>query len=142
MRKIELLRKCIFNELPPTPMTQWVWEDISDKAADCAESGRMAHIISAVYNYTTEIQQYGCISGIVSSLIYYRDTNDFFDIFKDEIIEKLDEIGYFENAPDTLHDFLVDEVRVKNNLAWAAFEITAAEIQNYICEKFISVDDE
>ena len=36
-----------------------------------------------------ELQQYGCISGMIGELIYYDDTEKFFDNYKEEILEML-----------------------------------------------------
>ena len=43
-------------------------------------------------SYLTDIVRYGCASGIVGPLIYYRDTRAFFDKHYDEI-EELRELG-------------------------------------------------
>ena len=36
-----------------------------------------------------DLQQYGCISGMINELIYYDDTTKFFDKYKEEINELL-----------------------------------------------------
>jgi len=85
--------------------------------------------------YTTflnDLTKHGCISGMVSSLIYYEDTNAFYDQFESEIWEMLEEsaqdqginilelIGHFKGA-----DNVEDMSTFKNLLAWYACEETA-----------------
>ena len=36
-----------------------------------------------------DLQRYGCVSGMITDLIYYDDTNKFYDIYKDDINELL-----------------------------------------------------
>jgi hypothetical protein len=43
-----------------------------------------------------ELQQYGCISGMVTKLIYYKDTHEFYEKYYDEIEELRQE--YLENG--------------------------------------------
>lgn len=67
-----------------------------------------------IINYLKDVINYGCVSGIVSSLIYYTDTEKFFDDFSNEILELLDvkkeEYGLYEGQFN------------KNNLSWFAYE--------------------
>ena len=73
-------------------------------------------ILSTVENIVT----YGCQSGIVASLVYYKDTEAFFNRHVDEIFELI------EDAKQTMDMNYIEFSR--NNLAWFAFEITAQEI--------------
>lgn len=56
------------------------------------------YVISDIYNsdepegYLKDILNHGCQSGVVSQLIYYKDTKDFFVKFIDEIDEIKDEL--------------------------------------------------
>lgn len=95
-------------------------------------------------NYTTkELKDYirdivncGCVSGCVSSLIYYSDTVRFFNCYKEEIIKLFKELiyntdnlyednkGLYTKIYDTTiyenqKKFTIEE---KNNLAWFAYE--------------------
>lgn len=36
-----------------------------------------------------DLQRYGCVSGMITDLIYYDDTNKFYDNYKDDINELL-----------------------------------------------------
>jgi len=85
-----------------------------------------------------EVTKHGCVSGCVSSLIYYEDTVKFHDKHKEEIWERLyDE--YKDFGCDSVIDYIaslngskdvqsLDEF--KNLLAWYAVESVANEILN------------
>ena len=69
-----------------------------------------------------DIFTYGCVSGAVSALITYNDTEKFFDNHSNEI---------FELAEDMRQEGMIDMNNFelsKNNLAWFAFETIAQEI--------------
>lgn len=70
-------------------------------------------------DFFEELTQYGCISGMVSSLIYYCDTHAFYEEHYDEIEELRSE--YEDNFGEPLK--IKDDL--KNFLAWFAFEETA-----------------
>lgn len=76
----------------------------------------------------------GCESGIVGSLIYYKDTLTFYKKHKTEIHELLSEIldstGY--DSPSLLfgdkwdkHDIFANDAQNENLLSWFGFEETA-----------------
>lgn len=67
-----------------------------------------------ILNYLKDVINYGCVSGIVSSLIYYTDTEKFFDDFSNEILELLDVKK--EKCESYESQFS------KNNLSWFAYE--------------------
>lgn len=70
--------------------------------------------------YFKDVLQYGCASGIVTELIYYYQTEEFFDRHVDEILEIYDTIlgqGIKLNM----------EIN-RNNLSWLAFEETIRSI--------------
>ena len=69
-----------------------------------------------------DILTYGCVSGAVSTLITYSDTEKFFDRHSNEI---------FELVEDMKQEGLIDMNNFelsKNNLAWFAFETIVQEI--------------
>lgn len=73
----------------------------------------------------------GCVSGIVSELIYYADTNAFYDKFVNELWEIASE---FDSEPlrffSTLNgaDDVSDDTQFKNLVAWWGFETAAYNI--------------
>ena len=92
-----------------------VAEIIIDEAGENNEE-----IIAYLENVTT----YGCVNGTVSSLIYYSDTEAFFDRHSEEI---------FELIEDMAEEGIIDKKQIelsKNNLAWTAFELIAWEIRD------------
>jgi hypothetical protein len=85
-----------------------------------------------------ELQQYGCVSGMVSDLIYYEDTLKFFNEHKEEInnmlAEMIQETGIsgvelFNGKWDN-DDPLCLEQNNQNLLAWFGFEETANKYYN------------
>ena len=83
-----------------------------------------------------EIVKHGCVSGCVSSLIYYEDTVLFHDKFEEEIWEMLydehEEFG-FKSIPEYIASFNGSKevgslMQFKNLLAWYAVENVARQI--------------
>lgn len=92
-----------------------------------------------IENYMKDVLQHGCVSGMVSELIYYRDTLDFFKKYRKDIVsllnESLDQTGY--TSPAELFgekwdndDPLAEEENNINLLSWFAFEETVYRIAN------------
>ena len=69
-----------------------------------------------------DLQKYGCVSGMVTSLIYYSDTHSFFDKYYDEINELRTEFEESTGQPLSI------ESDLKNYLAWFAFEEVARQM--------------
>lgn len=76
--------------------------------------------IKAFFN---DLRQGGCVSGMVSSLIYYKDTHNFYDTFYYEI-ENL-RIEYEESIGEPVK---IDNNDLKNQLAWYSFQETAYKL--------------
>lgn len=90
-----------------------------------------------------DLQKYGCISGMIGSLIYYDDTNKFYDENKEEINEILADVingtglsmeELFGDKFDK-DDPLVIDYSNKNLLAWFGFEETSNRLYDEIVEK-------
>ncbi len=70
---------------------------------------------------------HGCITGIVSSLIYYTDTVAFFKKYKNEIREILKELAT-DCGSDYVYnnilegDIFIEDVFTQNKLAWLGYE--------------------
>ncbi len=75
-----------------------------------------------IEDFFSDLQQYGCISGMISPLIYYTDTHQFFDDFYDEIEQLRQE------TEDSLGKPIKITGDLKNTLAWFAFEETAYQL--------------
>lgn len=90
--------------------------------------------------YDTEdlenIAEHGCISGCASGLIYYSDTVAFYDLFCDELHEKLGEwIKETGDVPRFITEQLDYATGFKNAMVWFVAEQYANEIlQTKQCE--------
>ncbi len=78
----------------------------------------------------SELSRHGCISGIISELIYTQDCVRFYDRFEASILEIVDE--FLESTGETFGEFInhlrpevFDLVSLKTTLAWFAVEETA-----------------
>lgn len=87
---------------------------------DILDNGESDEEIS---NYINNVLTYGCQSGCVSSLLYYSDTNKFFNNYSDEILSILDDLNDAGGIP-----FEIDA----NNLAWLGYEHTMSIIATEI----------
>ncbi|MEQ9263564.1 MAG: hypothetical protein RLP14_10420 [Owenweeksia sp.] len=75
-----------------------------------------------VIHFFKDLLQYGCISGMVSSLIYYIDTHDFYDRHYDQIERLRHSLENETGIP--LHP----QGDLKNWYAWMGFEETARQM--------------
>ena len=75
-------------------------------------------------DYFTQIIEYGCASGIVTELIYYYQTEDFFKEHMEDIFDLYNELK------EELGE--IDMELSANNLAWLGFEETIRQIANDI----------
>jgi len=96
--------KAIFEEVPASIRTA-----VAEEALDHDEPAL----------FFSDLQSHGCISGLVGSLIYYTDTQAFYDEHYSEI-EQLR-----EDWEDDTGEPLKINGDLKNFLAWFAFEQTA-----------------
>lgn len=77
---------------------------------------------NSIKEFFKDLLQHGCISGMVSSLIYYYDTESFFDTHYDEILCLKTEFEEATGQPMQI------PYQLKNHLAWFGFEQTAFQI--------------
>jgi hypothetical protein len=101
----------------------------------------MQTIKEAVYEWLEDsedpkrsLEQYGCGSGVVGSLVYYTDTIKFYEDYRREISELLQNL--IESTGSPVHELfgdkwdsddpLANECNNQNLLAWFAFEETAS----------------
>jgi len=97
-----------------------------------------------------DLQRYGCVSGMIGDLIYYDDTNKFFDDYKEEINDLLSEVldgtglsmeELFGDKYDK-EDPLIIDYSNKNLLAWFGFEETSNRIYENLVELLKNKDTE
>lgn len=75
-----------------------------------------------VETFFLDLQNSGCVSWMISSLIYYHETHEFFDKHYDEI----EDMRY--EYEESIGEKLSIEWDLKNFLAWFAFEEAAYQI--------------
>ena len=102
----------------------------SDAASLRAAVAREALDYDDPTSFFRDLLSHGCISGMVSSLIYYSDTHEFFDRHYDAIETLRTEYEEQCGQPLTF------EGDLKNALAWFAFEQTAHSLS---CELGINL---
>ena len=80
------------------------------------------HEDEGLESFISNILNYGCVSGIVSELIYYYQTEEFFNIFKDEINDLAHSLSedIYGNPFELYHN--LNGGCSKNSLSWFAFE--------------------
>lgn len=94
------------------------------------ENALIRHVISDILDkenvvqYMEDVLHHGCISDVVSGLIYYRDTHEFYDNYYDEIEEL--RINLLDQGIDVLNGLNKNDL--KNHMAWIAYEETVRQI--------------
>ena len=106
---LEKLRDMMENTVEGT-LLHSVGTDLIDSVSDSEE----------LEGHIKDILQHGCVSGIVSSQIYYKDTQNFFDKHQDQIFDM------YNDLKSEFGDFM-KEVN-SNNLSWLAYEETTRNI--------------
>ena len=76
-----------------------------------------------IKDYISDVLQYGCQSGIVTSLIYTKDTKNFVKTYLNECLEILDNVIQEIGKPS----FTIDS----NSIAWLSYEET---LKNLVME--------
>ena len=106
-----------------------------------------AYTTSDLKDHMEEIVEFGCSGGNVMSLIYYSETERFFNCYRKEIINLFREFIYYnteilheddQGVYAIIYDTVIYEdqkrftTEEKNNLAWFAYEETVRRItQDY-----------
>ena len=105
--------------------------------------------IEDLYRSMEDLQQHGCQSGMISHLIYYSDTVEFYENFKEEINQMLSELiegtglslqelfgdKYDKEDPLNINDYN------KNLFAWYGFEETSSKLYEEMQEKRYNIND-
>jgi hypothetical protein len=82
-----------------------------------------------------EVAEHGCGDGLIPSLIYYHDTNKFYDEHEEWIWQQLDQHANDQGVTITkfisqLRGHVGSMTQLKNLLAWWAAETAARYIMN------------
>lgn len=75
-----------------------------------------------IAHFFRDLARWGCVSGMVSSLVWYSDTHRFFDTHYYEVM------GIIEDLADMGCEIKLKGEDLKNKLAWLAFEEVAWEM--------------
>ena len=100
---------------------------------------------SELKNYITDIVEFGCSGGTVTSLIYYSDTVRFFNNYRGEILDLFKNFIYdtdnlYENSKGLytkIYDSIIYEsqkkftMEEKNSLTWFVYENIVYRIAEY-----------
>lgn len=105
-----------------------------------------------VVTFMNDVTTYGCISGCVSGMIYYRETVAFFDEFSEYIYDMLLDFGMEKNLnmmgeielaenDEEYADMIDIDVDIeKNRLAWIGYELIVCDLLETIeCEGLLAV---
>ena len=84
----------------------------------------------------SDVTWHGCSGGTISELIYYADTSAFYDKYKEEIFERLNNMAQDMDCESILHLIVTfngakevgSHLQLKNLLAWWAAEDVCREI--------------
>jgi hypothetical protein len=77
-------------------------------------------------NYLKYVLEHGCVSGMVSKLVYYNQTKQFYVDYMDEIDEILQDIE------DEIGEPLKKTFPIYNWMAWFGYEETARKVAEKI----------
>lgn len=96
--------------------------------------------LGAIKSYLEDVLNHGCVSGIVSKLIYYDDTIKFYNYYEEEIENLVNEFKEEKNYKKRA-DFIASLngnsesiTQEKNLLSWFAYEETARKILDILEE--------
>jgi hypothetical protein len=84
--------------------------------------------------FIKDLLKYGCVTGMVGTLIYYTDTAKFYNKYKSEIWEFVSEYAdcVGETPLEVINNFNLskpnDATTFENNLAWYGFEEAIRQI--------------
>ena len=113
-------------------MYNYNYENLKSEVMEILESMAVDSNLETIIN---EVLEHGCVSGIVTSLIYYYQTEEFFDRHKNVINELAHELSeeIYGNPFEIYHN--LNGGCSKNNMAWFGFEemtrIIASELEIY-----------
>ena len=114
--------------------TNKLYKKVVDEILEDAENYK-GKLKDRIITRCNEIVEHGCISGTVPSLIYYTDTNNFYNEYYDEIyelIEKLEDEGLepLEVLKQNLTEaqIILNDDIAKNQIAWLVYEEIANEL--------------
>lgn len=104
---------------------------LEEALADIVRANVDEHTGDGFRSYQRDAE-HGCETGVVSGLIYYSETTEFYDANEDEILGSLDEYGY--DYANESHDL----VSLRNARVWFVADCLIPSI----CEELADEADE
>lgn len=80
----------------------------------------------SIKDFFNDLLTHGCVSGMIGRLVFYNQTERFFDEHYHEIMELKEDFEESTGQPMKI------PYHLKNHLAWFGFEQTACELANKI----------
>lgn len=84
-----------------------------------------------INSFFIDLSSHGCVSGMISHLIYYKDTHEYYNTHADDIESLLEEMK--ENAgAESVAAMVTSGGDLRNTLAWFGFEEAARKVAGLI----------
>lgn len=133
---MDFLKNAIMRDLGTCEGKRWGINDLFEDFHGNYKYSGMTDEVKKLYGRCKEITYHGCISGTVSSMIYYDDTVRFYDHFIADINDYFDGVGY-DWIDETMKasDFIKSERAAKNNIAWAFYEEVIYKVSEWLEDK-------
>ena len=139
---MDFLKNAIIKEMGTCNGKKWVINDLFEDFHSNYKYNGMTDEVKKLYGRCKKITYHGCISGTVSSMIYYDDTVKFYDNFIDDINDYLEEVGYeWIDEAMKASDFIKCEKTAKNQIAWAFYEEVIYEVSEWLEDKLGAYED-
>lgn len=135
-KRIDFLKNAIIKDLGTCEGKRWVINDLFEDFHGNYKYSGMTEKVKKLHGRCKEITYHGCISGTVSSMIWYDDTVRFYDHFIDDINDYFEGVGY-DWIDETMKasDFIKSEKAAKNQIAWAFYEEVVYEVSEWLEDK-------
>ena len=105
------------------PNSEQINNSLQQAVFEMIESSLEGYSKAERESWLQDLAEHGCVSGMVSQLIYYHQTESFFDQHADEILELAHLLDFNINIVE------VGLTQFKNNMAWFTFEVLAANYE-------------
>ena len=134
---MNFLKNAILAEIGNDDMIEWIISDLIEDSENYLDTDAMKNKIIALYKKCDDVINHGCGSGCVPSLVYYSDTNKFYEKFNDEIYNYFDAAGW-EAINDNMNasDFVKFENDAKCKVTWIVYEEITYTIHEMLYNEF------
>ena len=111
MTKLQKKLEAITTDYNKTDLEKHIAQELLDCGSD-----------EEIKSYTSDVMNHGCVSGTVSSLIYYNDTKAFYVKYMDDIHE------LYEDTTESIGEPLTIGTPMFNWFAWFGYEETMRKL--------------